>query len=103
MENEEMKMDAEMMNKAVEAQGQKIYKMFFDIINPQITDAVTQTSPNLVKDLSKACALQHIKPFKNPFEQLPKEKLEGLNGASLERFEMVVEFWNGVSIYLENL
>jgi hypothetical protein len=103
MENEEMKMSEEMMNKAVEAQGQKIYKMFFDIINPQITDAVTQLSPNLAKDLSKACALEHIKPFKNPLENLPKEKLDGLNGAALERFEMVVKFWEGVSIYLHNL
>lgn len=103
MENETMKMSEEMMDKAVEAQGQKIYKMFFDVINPQITDAVTQVSPNLAKDLSKACALEHIKPFKNPLEQLPKEKLEGLNGAGLERLQMVVEFWKGVSIYLENL
>jgi hypothetical protein len=53
MENEEIKMSEEMMNKAVEAQGQKIYKMFFDVINSQITDAVTQLSPNLAKDIAK--------------------------------------------------
>jgi len=90
----------EQMNQAVEKKGNEIFDMFFEIVSPQITDAVTQLSPTLSKDIAKACALAHIKPFKSPFDSLPKEKLEGLNGAALERLGMVLEFWKGVETHL---
>lgn len=103
MENVMPEMTAEQMNAAVEKKGNEIFNMFHDIINPQITDAVTQLSPNLSKELAKSCAIAHIKPFKSPFEALPKEKLEGLNGAATERLQLVLEFWKGVETYLQSM
>ena len=35
----------EQMNQAVEKKGNEIFDMFFEVVNPQITDAVTQTAP----------------------------------------------------------
>lgn len=100
MENVMPEFTPEQMNQAVEKKGDEIFNMFFEAVNPQITDAVAELSPNLNKDIAKACALVHIAPFKSPFEALPKEKLEGLNGAALERLGMVLEFWKGVETYL---
>jgi hypothetical protein len=102
MENVMPEFTAEQMNQAVEKKGNEIFDMFFEVVNPQITDAVTQLSPTLGKEIAKACALAHIRPFKSPFESLPKEKLEGLNGAALERLGMVFEFWKGVEAYLQS-
>jgi len=93
----------EQMNQAVEKKGNEIFDMFLTAINPQITDAVTQVAPNLAKEIAKSCAITHIKPFKSPFDALPKEKLEGLNGAALERLQMVIEFWKGVETYIQSL
>ena len=98
-----LEMTEELMNKAVEDKGKEIYEMFLSAINDQITDAVTQIAPDLAHKNAKACALAHIKPFQSPFERLPKDKLEGMNGVALEKFEMVVEFWKGVETYLKSL
>lgn len=103
MENTMPEITAEQMNQAVEKKGNEIFDMFLQTINPQITDAVTQVAPDLAKEVAKACALAHIKPFKNPFEALPKEKLEELNGAGLERLQLVLDFWRGVETYLISL
>lgn len=103
MENIMPEITAEQMNQAVERKGNEIFDMFLTTISPQITDAVTQVAPDLAKEIAKACAIAHIKPFKSPFEALPKEKLEGLNGAATERLQMVIEFWKGVETYLYSL
>jgi hypothetical protein len=103
MENIMPELTDEQMNAAVEKKGNEIFNMFHEVVNSQITDSVTQLQPNLAKEIAKSCALVHIRPFKNPFEALPKEKLEGLNGAALERFEMVLQFWRGVESYLITL
>lgn len=103
MENVMPQLNPEQMNQAVEKKGKEIFDMFYQAINPQITDAVTQVSPNLSKELAKTCALTHIKPFKSPFDAISKEKIEELNGAAAERLQLVLEFWKGVEIYIQSM
>jgi len=45
MENVMPEFTPEQMNQAVEKKGDEIFNMFFEAVNPQITDAVTQLSP----------------------------------------------------------
>lgn len=93
----------EQLDEAVKKKGQEIFDMFYETVNSQITDAVTQLAPNLAKEIAKACALTHVKPFKSPLETIPKSKLDGLNGSALEKLNMIVEFWKGVDAYLVSL
>jgi len=99
MENVMPEFSPEQLNKVVEEKAKEIYEMFKTAINDQITDSVT-ISPELIHNMSKACALTHIKPFKNPLEKIPADKL---NGAAMERLELVVEFWKGIDTYLTNM
>ena len=93
----------EQLNKVVQEKAQEMFDTFHTAINSQITDAVTQVSPELAKAMAKAATLTHIKFFKTPLESIPKDKLEGMNGAALEKFQMVVEYWKGITEYVENI
>lgn len=92
--------NAEQLDKAVQKKADEIFNMFKSAIQDQITDAVTNVSPNLLNELSKSCALAHIKPFKEPLVNMPTDSL---NGAALERLQLVKEFWNGVEIHLNSM
>lgn len=93
----------ELLNKVVESQAMKIFNLYLEAINSQITDAVTQLDPSLARKIAKQTALVHVSQMRNPFDAIPKQNLESLNGAAKERLELVVEFWKGVKTFLENL
>lgn len=54
------------------------------------------------KSLANKCALAHIKPFKLPLEGIDDNMKQALNGAALERLELVVTFWQEVTSILES-
>ena len=93
----------EQLKKVVEEKAQETFNMFQEAIDSQITDSVTQVTPELAKAMAKAATLTHLKFFKNPLETIPKEKLEGMNGSAMEKLQMVVEYWKGITEYVENL
>ena len=93
MENVMPEMTPEMADKAAEDKAMEIVHSFLGTINDQITDAVTQVTPEMKLALAKACALTHIKPFVNPLDKVPHDML---NGAALERLQLVKEFWDNV-------
>lgn len=99
MENQPI-FNQESFDKVVSEKGNEIYAMFEKAVNDQITDAVTQVTPEMKKALIKNLCMVHIKPFKDPLEQT---KLEGLNGAALERIKLIKDFWEGVVNYLKNM
>jgi homoserine trans-succinylase len=103
MENVMPNFTPEQLNKVVEEKAQEIFDMFHTAVNSQITDAVTQITPETAKAIAKAVTLTHLKFFKSPLESIPKDKLEGMNGAAMEKLQMVVEYWKGITQYIENI
>jgi len=93
-------MSAEMMDKATEQKAMEIVHLFLEVINEQITDEVTQVTPEMKSAIAKACALTHIKPFVNPLDKVPQDML---NGAALERLQMVTDFWAGVVKHINQM
>lgn len=93
----------EQLNKVVEEKAQEMFDTFQAAINSQITDAVTQITPEISKAMAKAVTLAHIKFFKTPLDTIPKSKLEGMNGSAMEKLQMVVDYWNGITKYIENI
>ena len=78
----------------------EIVHSFLAAVNDQITDAVTQVTPEMKLALAKSCALTHIKPFINPLDKVPHDML---NGAALERLQMVKDFWDGVVLHINKM
>lgn len=103
MENVMPNFTPEQLNKVVEEKAQEMFDTFQAAINSQITDAVTQITPEISKAMAKAATLAHIKFFKTPLETIPKDKLEGMNGSAVEKLQMVVEYWNGITKYVESI
>lgn len=99
MENQPV-FNQESFDKVVSEKGNEIYTMFEAVINGQITDAVTQVTPEMKKTLIKELCMAHVKPFIDPLKGAP---MEGLNGAALERLKLVKDFWEGVVTYVKNL
>jgi hypothetical protein len=103
MDNVMPELNPELLNKIIEDKAEEIFNLFLTAVNDQITDAVTQLKPEEVRAIAKACTKVHLTFFKSPLDNIPKEKLEGLNGAALEKLNMVADYWKGISVYIENL
>lgn len=93
----------EILNQIVESQAMKLFNVHLEAVNSQITDAVTQLDPNIARKIAKQTALVHVGQMSNPFETIPQQNLESLNGAAKERFGLIIEYWKGIKTFLENL
>jgi hypothetical protein len=107
MDNVMPEMNSETLRQITEQKGQEMFDTFLNAVskgavNDQITDAVT-LSPDQLKSIAKECTLAHLTFFKSPFEQISQQKMEGLNGAAVEKLKLVTEYWKGVSNYIENI
>jgi hypothetical protein len=93
----------EVFDNLIEEKAKEMYNLFLDAVNTQITDSVTQVSPEQVKDITKACVKVHLTFFKNPLDAIPKEKLAELNGSALEKLTMVNDYWKGIASHIEKM
>lgn len=85
------KITREQLIPIAEEKSKEIIEMFLPVFsNMEATQA---------EQLSVKCALVHIKPFKSPLD-IPEAMKEKLNGAGLERLQMIVDFWNEVEASL---
>lgn len=95
MENVMPDFTPEQLNKVVELKATEILEMFKETIkvNSELDEA-------MIHQIALAVSLTHIKPFKDPLTQI---KPEMLNGAAMERLNLVKEFWIGVEAHLRSL
>ena len=90
---------AEQLNAVVEKKAQEIVEMFETALKPYYDLSLEHNTEDTFRQMVKACSLTHITPFVDPLEKVPQDKL---NGAAMDRLKMVLEFWNGVKIVLQN-
>jgi len=85
------KITREQLIPIAEEKAKEITDMFLPVF--------TGMNASEAEKLSVKCALVHIKPFKSPLD-IPEEMKEKLNGAGLERLQMIIDFWNEVEVSL---
>lgn len=90
---------AEQLNAVVEKKAQEIVEMFETALKPHYDLSLEHNTEDTFRQMVKACSLTHITPFVDPLGKVPQDKL---NGAAMDRLKMVLEFWNGVKIVLQN-
>lgn len=86
------KITREQLEPIAEDKAKEIVDMFLPVF--------TELDSSVAEKLAVKCALVHIKPFRSPLD-IPAEMKEKLNGAGLERLQMIVDFWDEVQSKLE--